>query len=524
VAGHHFRWRTETLVALRRALTNLMILFLPASFLSAMLLVLDPVGVGGALGKLLLAAALLSLAWSLYQVLHLGKGVLHGYLSQNRTGLWYRLRFLWFPLLVALPLLLTGLELAGYVYTAATLIDGSLLTLELIFALVVVKELALRWLRLTRRRLAFDAAMEKRGAARVATESGHPNTVSAAGAPMVVDEPEVDLDALSEDTHKLIGTVILLAAVAGIWWIWSPVLPAFSLLKDVSLWYHTVVVDGQEVLQPVTLASLLLAVVIVVVTIVGSKRVPAFLEIVLLQRFSMESRSRYPIVRLSGYFIAAVGALLAVNVIGANWSQLQWLVAAMGVGIGFGLQEIIANFISGLIILFEKPIGIGDIVTVGDTSGTVTRIQIRATTITTWDRKELLVPNKEFITGRLLNWSLSDPINRIVITVGVAYGSDVDLAMKLLAEVADEHEHVLQDPEPTVIFEQFADSALTLVLRCFVGTVDVLISANSDLHKSINQKFNDAGITIAFPQMDVHLNTTGPVEVQAGGPAVGKAD
>jgi potassium efflux system protein len=108
-----------------------------------------------------------------------------------------------------------------------------------------------------------------------------------------------------------------------------------------------------------------------------------------------------------------------LNTIGAQWSQLQWLVAALGVGIGFGLQEIVTNFISGLIILFDRPVRVGDIVTVGDTDGVVTKIRIRATTIRNWDRKELLVPNKEFITGRLLNWSLSDQMTRVVIIVGV---------------------------------------------------------------------------------------------------------
>ena len=151
---------------------------------------------------------------------------------------------------------------------------------------------------------------------------------------------------------------------------------------------------------PVTLADAGLAVIIAVITVISTKRFPALLEIGVLQHLKMDPGGRYAATTLSRYVIAAVGTILFFGTIGASWSQIQWLVAALGVGIGFGLQEIVANFISGMIILFERPIRVGDTVTVGDTDGVVTRIQIRATTIRNWDGKELLVPNKEFITAR----------------------------------------------------------------------------------------------------------------------------
>ena len=129
---------------------------------------------------------------------------------------------------------------------------------------------------------------------------------------------------------------------------------------------------------------------------------------------------------VSRYLITVVGLLLCFGVVGVGWSKVQWLVAAMGLGLGFGLQEIFANFISGLIILFERPVRVGDVVTIDGITGVVSRIRIRATTITDGDRKELIIPNKEFITGRVLNWTLTDPVNRVVIPVGVAYGSDTE--------------------------------------------------------------------------------------------------
>jgi potassium efflux system protein len=124
--------------------------------------------------------------------------------------------------------------------------------------------------------------------------------------------------------------------------------------------------------------------------------------------------------------------------LGISWGRVQWLVAALSVGIGFGFQEIVANFISGLIILFERPVRVGDVVTIGDTTGTVTKIRIRATTVRNWDHQELLVPNKQFITGQLLNWTLSDALNRIVIRLGVDYNADVRLALRLMAEAVAE--------------------------------------------------------------------------------------
>jgi potassium efflux system protein len=264
----------------------------------------------------------------------------------------------------------------------------------------------------------------------------------------------------------------------------------------------------------VTLADVLLALLITLITTIAARRFPALLEILLLRRLETTPGGRYTAATLARYSIAAVGALLVLNTVGVRWSQVQWMAAALSVGIGFGLQEIVANVISGLIILFERPIRVGDVVTVGDTDGIVTRIQIRATTIRTWDRQELLVPNKEFITGRLLNWSLSDQTTRIHVPVGVAYGSDVQKAMVLMREAADDNKQVLKDPAPYVIFAEFGDNTLNLDLRCFVGTQDDRLPTVSQLHEAINQRFNDNGIVIAFPQRDVHLDTSKPLDVR----------
>jgi len=205
---------------------------------------------------------------------------------------------------------------------------------------------------------------------------------------------------------------------------------------------------------------------------------------------------------------------MVFSTLGLSWSLVQLLVAALGVGIGFGLQEIVANLVSGLIILFERPVRSGDVVTVGGVAGTVSRIQIRATTIRNWDQQELLVPNKQFITGDLLYWSLTDSINRVVITVGVDYGADTRLAMGLLLDVARENQHVLKEPPPLAASQGFGDNALTLSLRCYLGTMEGRLKVTTGLHQAVYDKLSAAGIGTAYPQRDVHPTTDRPLDIR----------
>ncbi len=298
------------------------------------------------------------------------------------------------------------------------------------------------------------------------------------------------------------------------WFIWSDVLPALRIFDQITLWHRTVTLAGEEKIAPFTLADLGLAILYGVATFVLAKQLPAVLEMILLRRFEMSAGGRYTFTTLTTYAVVTVGVLMVLNTIGAQWSKLQWLVAALGVGIGFGLQEIVANFISGLIILFERPVRVGDIVTIGTTDGVVTKIRIRATTVRNWDRKELLIPNKEIITGQVTNWMLSDQTTRVVIIVGVAYGSDVDKAMALMREAAEENERVLDDPPPVLSFEGFDNDSLRLLLRAYLGAVSDRIPTTTELHRAINRKFNEHGITIAFPQRDLHFDADGPLHIR----------
>jgi potassium efflux system protein len=225
---------------------------------------------------------------------------------------------------------------------------------------------------------------------------------------------------------------------------------------------------------------------------------------------TLDAGARYAVTAVSKYIITVIGVVVAFGQLGIGWSQVQWLVAAVSVGLGFGLQEIFANFVSGLVLLFERPIRIGDIVSVGDVTGKVSRIRIRATTITDWDLRELVVPNKEFITGRVMNWTLSDTVSRMTIQVGVAYGTDPELTKQTLLKVAAAHPLVLKEPPPHALFDAFGDSTLNFTLRVYMASRDSYLELRHDLHKGIDAAFREAGIEIAFPQRDLHIRSMPP--------------
>lgn len=424
--------------------------------------------------------------------------------------------FFWFPLALFLPLAMMVAAAAGYQHTALVVMQHVRTMIVFFFALMIVHALLLRALYIAEKQFRYREAVKKRKEIyALKQKEGSVEKKPSAENTLDVEVQDVDYSELSEQAKKLIRTGLVLAGLIALWFVWTDLLPIFNVLNAVSLPFSTTqLVDGIEKLTPLTLQDVALAILFLLVTITAATNVPGLLEIILLQRLNIDAGSRYAIKTLSQYFIVTTGVILVFNAIGAEWSSIQWLVAALSVGLGFGLQEIVANFISGIIILFERPIRVGDTVTIGDVSGKVSRIRIRATTITNWDRQELLVPNKEFITSRLLNWTLSDQINRFIVPVGIAYGSDVEKALQLMFETASDNENVLEDPAPIVSFEGFGDNALLLNLRIYLGSLDHRIETITQIHKVINEKFKLAGISIPFPQRDIYLGTKHPLEIK----------
>ena len=514
ILAAHFKWKDETVSRLRLGCLKLLYLFVPALLVASVIVNFDFGARTGALPHLAFAVSMVLLAYTLL-ALQPPPGALHagpdgGLKGRVRSSSGKALRVV----SVAGPLALALMGLLGYIYTASTLSMRLLDTAGFIVILVLVHQLVLRWLLLTERQLAYQNALERRAAMRQKAAEVASEEISGVEAQFDVEEPKIDLEAVSKGGRELLNTVLVISGAVGVWVIWSEILPAFGILDQFALWQYTEKVGDEEVQIPVTIFDLGLAFFMLAVTLLATKRVPALLEFVLLQRLNLEAGGLYTIKTLSGYLIAAIGVLLTFSSVGASWSQIQWLAAALSVGIGFGLQEIVANFISGLIILFERPIRVGDVVTVGDTDGVVTRINIRATTIRNWDQKELLVPNKEFITGRLLNWTLSDQTTRLFIPFAVAYGTRVEEASAILLDIVRSVPNVMADPAPSVFFESLGDNALVLNVRCFVAKLEYRLPAISEIHTRAYNELGKVGISFAFPQRDLHLDTLAPLQVQ----------
>jgi potassium efflux system protein len=512
VAVAHFRWPASVVRRLRRQLDQLLLTFLLPAFVVIATFTRYATEFGGELGRLAFVIATGGIVAFLMRLLNPNAGILDG--IRRSQGHMEKLSPLWLVLGTAIPVGLAIAAISGYVYSAVTLMGSLINTLWLVFGLLIAHELVARWLLVVRGRLLAKAAADRLGAARAAREKDH--TASSAGEdmPAPVEEPDLDVASLDADTRKLMNVGLLLTGFIGLGATWSSVLPAFAIFNRIILWEYLDGAGTEQHLMPVTLADLTLVFIYAFITIIAVRTVPSVLEAILRQRDSITPGTRLAFATLARYGIVLLGVSLIAGSIGFNWGRIQWLVAALGVGIGFGLQEIVANFISGLIILVERPIRVGDLVTVGDTSGTVSRLQIRATTVTNFDRQELLVPNKEFITGRVLNWSLSDEVLRLKAQVGVAYGSDIRKALELVKEAVVQNVNVLKDPEPLVTFEEFGDNSLNITARYFIGAPKKRRETISDINLTINDKLDAAGIVVAFPQRDVHLDMGAPLDVR----------
>ena len=411
-------------------------------------------------------------------------------------------------LLVGSFLAIMVMAVLGLYLAAWLLLTYQQLTLFIMLAALLVYQMGERWLKLEHRQLNYQRLLARRkeliAQQRVQAEEPSEEAALREVLPEIVEQC-LDTEQISEQSLTLLKGLSLIGFVIAILTLWSNALEMTSWLDQIVVWQVSEVGETGIVMVDITLQSLLYALIVVVVTVIAIRNLPGILELLVLRRFELAPGTGYAITTVIRYVLLMAGVLVTCTIIGFQWSSLQWLVAAFGVGLGFGLQEIFANFISGLIILFERPIRIGDIVTINDLSGKISQIKTRATTIIDWDNKEIVVPNKAFITEKLVNWSLTDPITRIVIPVGVAYGSDIEKVEKLLYQVADEHPLVLKDPPPSVYFLAFGSSSLDFQLRVYITAIDHRLPTIHRINKSIDSLFRQHNIEIAFPQMDIHV-------------------
>lgn len=499
----HFRWPALRVSKLRKRVVRFEQSFLPAIFMGVLFLRLYPTDVGGSVATIAVITILFSMAYFFYRLPRFVQGKMdHLFIDKevrlHRTwGATARTTLAWAPIAMIVAVIF------GYTYTAVEFSVLLMQSVALFVVMLLLHELGTRWLRIIRRRLRLKMQQELAKANEGDEEAA-----------LEDDTLEHDPELLGDEGTKFLNAMLLIGSVLGLAVIWSDVFPALGILDSIELWQSSDVVNGQSLLVSITLGDVFSALVIGLFGWIVIRRLPGLLEILLRRNMDVGAASAYAFATVIKYFLTTIVAISVVSILGGSWSQIQWAVAALSLGIGFGLQEIVANFISGIIILFEQPIRVGDTVTVGDTSGVVTKIHMRATTIRDWDRRELLVPNKEFVTGRLLNWSLTDPVTRLHIELGVAYGTDMDQAMAIVSNAATQHPVVLDDPAPLVTFEEFGDNSLNISLRCYLEELDKRLSTASAIRLEINRQLSAAGISVSFPQRDVHLDARGPLDIR----------
>ena len=408
----------------------------------------------------------------------------------------HTIRLVTITVLAIVPVMLLVLTVTGYFYTTLRLAGRWIDTVYLVIIWNLLYQTVLRGLSVAARRIAYRRAVARRqNMVKEGAEGAEP-----------VEEPPLGLDQVNQQTLRL--TMLTLFALFGVvfWAIWSDLITVFAYLDSVVLWNYSGTEAGAAVMKHVTMGSLLFALAAFAVAWVLIRNLPGLLEVLVLSRLNMRQGTSYAITTILNYVIIGVGAMTIFGSLGVSWDKLQWLAAALSVGLGFGLQEIFGNFVSGLIILFERPVRIGDTVTIGTFSGTVSKIRIRATTITDFDRKEVIIPNKAFVTERLINWSLSDTITRVVIRIGVAYGSDLDKVKAILLKAAMDHPKVMHDPEPSVFFTTFGPSTLDHELRLYVRELRDRSYTVDELNRTIDRLCRENDINIAFNQLEVHLH------------------
>ncbi len=436
---------------------------------------------------------------------------------------------------MAIPLLFAIGAGLGYFASVLILRAQFAATIGVLALAFLVIQFLTRWTLVSRRALAISQALRRREATlaqREREEKGGERSSELESLDDVKAEA-VNVVEVEEQTIQLLRLTIFVAAAFGLWAIWSSTLPALSVLDKIELWGSgpiTTEVTSSPAVMPnlsgeqaapvdkvkeiistqdgrVTLQDLLMSIVFFILTFAAARNIPGLLSLVFFNRINLGPGGNFALTTTVRYLIVLVGIVLALARIEITWDKVQWLAAAVSLGIGFGLQEIFANFVAGIILLFERPIRLGDIVTVGDISGKVTQIKIRATTIQQFNNRELLVPNKEFITSQLVNWTLKDSILRFEIPVGIAYGSDTGKATRILREIVSGHPQVMADPGPDVLFMSFGNSTLDFQIRGFVPAAEHLLATQSELHYQIDNAFREAGIEIAFPQQDIHIRS-----------------
>jgi potassium efflux system protein len=529
LAEAHFGWPLPFTRRVHRGLLKIEIFFLPMIFMALLLgsagfRPSSPIELrvyNNSLGRIAFVAAMAGLGMTLLGLLRPRKEIRAP--SQLGGAAWTPRLYLYaYPVIVLATLVPALLAALGYYLTGYLLAYQMLQTFWVAVGLLVLGGLLFRW-----------------------RSTSHRN------APGGVDAQEAEAQ-----VSQLLRFVVVLVAAVGLFTVWSPQLQKLRIVERIQIWPRIALLESTEAgalapagapgragesdspegtteeesastpavpglpipgsgssgqaavaptgSSPLTLWHLLKALLAGIITAALVRNIPGLLDLILRRRTLVDSGARVALCTLVRYAILIVGVSVAFGLLGVSWSKIQWLAAALTFGLGFGLQEIVANFISGLILLVERPVRVGDAVTIGNLQGRVTGIQIRATTVTLWDRSEMIVPNKEFVTGKLINWTLSDAKRRLDIPLRIAYGADLQRVKDILLEVARQNPEVNDDPAPRALLVELGDDAIKFQLQVFVDFGQGL-KAMDELQMAIDRAFREHGIEFVLPQLSIQM-------------------
>ncbi len=358
-----------------------------------------------------------------------------------------------------------------------------------------------QWSRLRRQSwaLALTSAVALRASARsrgIASSHDRPGGMGEPTDPGDLAFPSADL---AVGLKRLGACVLIALGFLVVAWLWDLDLALVRFLLSQPIWFF----DDQS---PVTVGDVLKAGGFMMAGALAWRYMSTFFALTLFHRMPDDPGVRFAVVTLCRYAVLALTTIAALGAVRLDMAKISVVLAALGVGLGFGLQEILSNFVCGIIMLLERPIRIGDVVTVAGTTGQVDRIHIRATTIINADNQCMIVPNREFITGNLVNWTHNDKILRIPIRLGVAYGTDPDRVVELLLSVARRDAEVLFSPAPSASLEGFGESALLFGLNAFVADPGLAGPVRHRLCTEIQRRFAAEGIVIPMPTRELHIS------------------
>ena len=404
-------------------------------------------------------------------------------------------------ILVIVPISLIILIILGYYYTAVYLITHLLNSYFVILLWVFGRYFAYRFVAISARRLAYRRLQDKRRKLREQVlENG------------TKEDETIKLSVVNQQIYRvtdLIGWVVLFVSL---YVIWSDLISVAYYLDGVILWESN---EGNQV-ESVTLLNLMRASLYVVITYVLIKNIAGILEVTVFSKMPLSKGTPQTIITMLTYIIVTFGSVSAFSALGISWTKIQWIFTALSVGLGFGVREIFGSFVSGSILLFERPIRVGDKVTVGQYTGIITKIRLRSTTLLNSDHMEVVLPNQAFVTDRFINWTLNNTITRLQIFFKVSYDADLDLMRRLLQQAVNEAPKVLSEPKVEINMLHFGDNALEHELVVFVGELGDRIETMNFLQYRINQLFRENGIRFALNQLDVHLHSEDNLAAQAG--------